>query len=156
MKTIPLTQGQVAIVDDEDYERVARFTWCLHRSGNGKLYAGRITRVRGRRRKVKLHRYLLRCRPGQLGDHRNGDGLDNRRRNLRRATHAQNNQNKKGWSAFGLKGVSRWPNGRWRARIGYHGRQRWLGMFDDRTEAAKAYDRAARKMFGEFARLNFP
>lgn len=87
-------------------------------------------------------------------DHRNGDRVDNRRANLRAATHLQNCQNArpKGQSRF--KGVSRYRE-RWHARIKVPGRRIDLGSFHDEESAARAYDVAAREHFGEFARLNF-
>jgi hypothetical protein len=95
-----------------------------------------------------------------LTDHINGDGLDNRRTNLRQATPTQNNANCgiRGHNTSGYKGVSLRPDrgNRWRATIRIHGLQYFLGLFDDVEDAARAYDAAALELFGDFARLNFP
>jgi hypothetical protein len=96
---------------------------------------------------------------GLLVDHRNLNGLDNRRSNLRLATHGENNQNKrkrKGASSryIGVSFEKRIK--KWSARIMYKGKAIWLGNFKNEIDAALAYDKAARKYYGEFARLNFP
>jgi hypothetical protein len=90
-------------------------------------------------------------------DHRNCDGLDNRRSNLRFATHAQNtlNRRKKKNAVSQFRGV--WfYKGKWGSQISSQGKRMFLGRFDNEIDAAKAYDEAARKYHGEFARLNFP
>lgn len=113
-----------------------------------------------------MHRLILGLAPGQVGDHRNGNGLDNRRENLRMATYSQNNQNARPSSkkASPFKGVSircnrfggRYKARPWAAEIHVDGRKIGLGSFPDEVSAAKAYDVAAREHFGEFAKLNFP
>ena len=115
----------------------------------GKNYAMRTD-------KVFLHRILLGF-PAEESDHVNGDGLDNRRCNLRAATHSQNNCNKPAQSrnTSGYKGVSqRKDTGRWDARVTMQGRQVCLGSFDTPEKAAEAYDKAALELQGEFARPN--
>lgn len=148
MKEIPLTQGFVALVDDQDYWDLITYEWCVAR---------RPTNVYARSAKVLMHRHIL-GRPDGDVDHRNGNGLDNRRENLRVTSRRLNNANARhrgGSSQF--KGVS-WDigRGRWQAGICAAGRRIALGRFDDETEAALAYDAAARHAFGEFAALNFP
>ena len=105
-----------------------------------------------------MHRLILGCGPGEEVDHRNGNGLDNRRGNLRPATHALNQANVRRVRAkSGFKGVSRWvrPSPRpWRAHITVKGRMKFLGAFATPEEAARAYDAAARELFGEFACTN--
>jgi hypothetical protein len=101
----------------------------------------------------RLHRIIF--DDGKLRDHRNGDGLDNRRRNLRVATVSQNNANSHSTAASGYRGVYRHA-AQWRAAISVQGQLFYPGSFDDPILAARAYDAAARKHFGEFARLNFP
>lgn len=161
MKEIQLTQGKVALVDDEDYERVTGAgKWYAAKNSNGKgWYAQRVSGPKPRKT-IQLHRFLLN-EPIQEVDHRNGDGLDCRRRNLRIAGIVGNRQNrgKRSTNTSGFKGVF-FQAGKWRARLGLGPRgsvtRLSLGMFDTREGAARAYDAAAREHHGEFAHLNFP
>lgn len=159
MRTIPLTQGKVAFVDDEDLERVmAAGPWHLWRARSGRrtMYAKHSSNRLPNQMTVLLHRFILGAEPGQLIDHINGDGLDNRRANLRFCSASQNiqNQGKAHTGTSRFKGVH-WNRARcrWYARGGPH--QRYLGSYDVEEEAARAYDVAARDAFGEYARLNF-
>jgi hypothetical protein len=157
VRTIPLTQGQVALVDDADYEWLSAFKWYASKTRSGDYYAVRNVRAGGQRRTFRLHQAIL---PGVPEvDHRNQDKLDNQRHNLREATRAQNQANKGVGSTntSGFKGVY-WHKhaGKWRALIWSGGRQRQIGSFETSKEAAEAYDRAAIKTFGSFAYLNFP
>lgn len=99
MKTLPLSQGKVALLDDEDYERAAQFKWSATLNAKPgrkeKWYAHRKERFEGRIRTVYLHRWLVACPPGFVVDHRNADGLDNQRENLRIVTQAENLRNVK-------------------------------------------------------------
>jgi hypothetical protein len=154
---IPLTRGLVAVVDPEDAERVLAFgKWHVAVGGRGRtVYARTWLRPNGRRQVgVLLHTFLT---GWPRTDHIDGDGLNNRRSNLRPATNAQNMRNAplRRDSVSGYKGVA-WDKYRWRAHIRVDGRRLHLGMFADPAEAARAYDAAAREHFGEFARLNFP
>lgn len=156
MKEISLTQGKVTLVDDGDYETLARFKWHAHRQPQGIFYAERECRVHGRQKTIKMHQVIMQAKGI---DHWDGDGLNNQRSNLRVATTAQNQANRVRLvtNTSGRRGVS-WSRKmmRWRARIGVDGSVRHLGFFDDLDEAARVYDTAARQFFGEFARLNFP
>lgn len=105
--------------------------------------------------KMYLHRFILQPPPGLLGDHKNGDGLDNRRENLRVATKGQNNVNRPVKNATGFRGVSRRPR-YFVAYICIDGRGFHLGCFKTPEQAARAFDAAALAHWGEFARLNFP
>lgn len=150
---VPLTQGFVAVVDADDYERVMTAgTWQARPSARS-AYAQRTIYFPGGRRTLGLHTFLT---GWARVDHRNGDGLDNRRKNLREATAKQNSANRQLNlnSATGFKGVGL-DRGRWRARIQVDGRLQHLGSFDTPEEAAHAYDAAALELFGEFARPNF-
>ena len=163
---IQLSQGQVAIIDAEDSRRVLRYRWYAHKDkkANGSWYAWTKTRKRkiGLRRRVKLHRFILLAPEDIEVDHVDGDGLNNRRCNLRLATRKQNRSNTGPLpnSSSGFKGVtwekprSRNARGYWRAQIKQNGRNRHLGQFQTEEEAAAAYDAAASKAFGEFAWLN--
>ena len=159
MKEIPLTQGYVALVDDDDYEVLMRYIWyAVKPTMSTSFYAMRWVRFPdGTRKGIYMHREVLSVPPGMQTDHRNRNGLDNRRGNLRACTRAQNNANrpKRPGCTSRFKGVS-WDNheGRWRATIKLNGPQVQLGQFDDERDAARAYNAAATKHFGEFALLN--
>lgn len=155
-REIPLTQGKVTLVDDADFDWLSQWKWRYHSTG----YAIR------RRQKadgpgsenIRMHRLILSPIPeGYEPDHIDGDGLNNQRANLRLATHSQNHANRgmQRNNTSGFKGVS-WQKKRkkWEARIRVNGHNVYLGYFDDIIEAARAYNRAAVKHFGEFARLN--
>lgn len=154
-RAVPLTQGKHTIIDEEDWDRVGPFKWWVQRSLNT-WYARRHERDQdGKKRLVALHRFLLCAPPGTFVDHINGDGLDNRKANLRFATHSQNHQNRrrrgKGRSRY--KCVS-FQGSTWRAYIFVNKRLLNLGRFHAEEEAARAYDAAAREHFGEFACTN--
>jgi hypothetical protein len=152
-----LTHGMVALVDPADAELVLRYTWRAHHS-HRTVYARRSLQRRpdGRRPQQYMHTLIT---GWPLVDHINGDGTDNRRSNLRKATVGQNNANvrKRIGTSSQYKGV-RWRTDtrRWQARIRAARELRHLGFFSDEMDAAVAYDDAARIAFGEFARLNFP
>lgn len=157
MKTIELTQGKIAIVDDEDFAYLAQFKWFAHFDGTN-WYAQRNSPYKnGKRTVIHMHRVVLGA-PDELEvDHRDGDGLNNRRLNLRLATHAKNKCNARIQhnSSSGYKGVS-WhkKTQRWQARITSNGTLIHLGVFDSPLDAANAYDEAALRYHGEYARLN--
>jgi hypothetical protein len=155
-RRIKLTKGQYTIVDVEDYPKLAGDEWQFYESESKNFYAVRLDK----NKLVKMHREIMNNPVGLFVDHKNGNGLDNRKKNLRIATPAQNNYNsrKRGGNVSSkYKGVSKIKkNNRWRAYITIAGpKQKHLGYFDNEIEAAKAYDGAAKELFGEFARLNF-
>jgi hypothetical protein len=156
-KKIPITGGLFALVDERDYVFLRLFNWFSTDRGDGVFRAAR--KAIGLDENVYMHREIMQAPEGLEVDHENGDTLDNRRGNLRIATHAQNMRNMKRHkdNASGFKGVS-WHAAmrQWRSVIWVDNKQRHLGMFNDRVAAAKAYDSAALKFFGQFARLNFP
>jgi hypothetical protein len=159
MKTeVPLTQGYIAIVDAEDAALVAGHRWSAFKA-RGKVYAVR-TRVE-KPRMVFMHRLILGAPQGITVDHVDGDGLNNTRANLRLATVAQNCRNtpkkRDASSTSRYKGVGyRATEQSWRAKITVNRKRVYLGNFHSEMDAARAYDAAARRYFGEFALLNFP
>lgn len=154
---IPLTKGKVALVDEADSARVLGFgKWSAQYSGYGTLWYA----VSSKLGRTYLHRFVLGVPRGTVVDHISGDGLDCRRANLRIASLSQNNANRDKPSTREFtsqyKGVTRNQRGRWIAKIKADGGQLVLGTFDTERDAACAYDAAARILFGEFARCNFP
>lgn len=149
--SIPLTRGMVALVDDADSAAVLAASSWYASLCDGKWYARHWAGGRAE----SMHTFLMGV--AQV-DHVNGDGLDNRRANLRPATSSQNSANRMRGSnnVSGFKGVGIYRNGRWRACIGRERRQIHLGYFDTAQEAARAYDVAARDLYGEFGAFNFP
>ena len=155
-RQIQLTQGKVALVDDADYETIARFKWFAHRCGRRRdLYYARRNTVSGGVRGVSLmHREVLGAAYGVLVDHRDHDGLNNRRDNLREATRTQNAQNSASRSSntSGVQGVCfHIGHQRWRARITVHGERIHLGHFAAFEEAVRVRRAAELEYFGEFA-----
>jgi len=151
VKEIPLTRGRVVVVDDEDFAALAAHRWCLWSNGKHE-YAMREASGRT----VLMHRVILGAEKGQVVDHKNHNGLDNRRENLRLCSSQQNNFNTRplrGTSKY--KGVSlEKRTGRWRAFIRVSYKKVALGYFASEVEAAAAYDRAAREHHGQFAYTN--
>lgn len=154
-REIALTQGKVAIVDDEDYARVASHRW--HFAYNESLKGGYACTYIDKRLK-QMHRFLLDANPDTFVDHANRDTLDNRRSNLRLATAQQNacNRRKKGGSLSKYIGVYQVSSGRWRAYVYVNRKRINAGYFEVEIEAALAHDRLAIQHHGAFASLNFP
>lgn len=151
MKQIELTRGKVALVDDDVFDYMSQWTWCTVKSGN-KFYAfsgGGIL----------MHRIITEAPDDMFVDHINGNGLDNRRKNLRICTPAENTANRKKNknNTSGFKGVY-WRSKKrlFEASIRKDKKYHYLGYFELAIDAALAYDAAAKKLFGEFALLNFP
>ncbi|MFH0938247.1 MAG: HNH endonuclease [Planctomycetota bacterium] len=158
MKQIKLTQGQVALVDNEDYERLSAHKWYAMKVRSGRFYAVRSTGKNPHRKRVLMAREILNAPAGTEVDHVSGDTLDHRRSNLRLATHAENQRNRGKYqnNTSGLKGVSYDSTRRkWRAQIKVNGKVIYLGHFADTTDAARTYDGAALQLHGAFARMNF-
>jgi hypothetical protein len=161
MKVIELTQGRVAIVDDEDFERLAQWRWNYYKERTNGGYAHRTTsRINGKRHHLLMHREIMSPIPnGMEVDHINGDKLDNRRCNLRYSTPRQNRHNRTRYSnsTTGFKGVSLKKDKKtkpFQAHICDRWKKHHLGYFDTPEEAAEAYNHAAIRLHGSFARLN--
>jgi hypothetical protein len=155
-REITLAKGQVAIVDDEDFERVNAKHWMPRKDSNS-WYAIRHEQTLLRKTTIMMHRFILGADSGTEIDHWNGNGLDNRKENLRVATKSQNaaNRFKQGGSSK-YKGVSWYaPLGQWRSRIKKDKHDIHIGYFDVEEDAARAYDEKAQELFGEYARTNF-
>ena len=155
MRRLHIEHGLCAVVDDRDYEWLRHFRWHLSRSGQ-RHYAVAGTDVASG---MPMHRMILKPPDNLSIDHINGNGLDNRRANLRLATQQQNMWNRRGKrnTSSRFKGVS-WKTDqqKWYAAIYVDKQDLHLGRFDDEMEAARAYDAAAHEHFGGYARLNFP
>ena len=156
---VPLSDGNFVTIDETDHPLVSQFSW---RPLRGKTTTYAVTWPKGQRKTRKvllLHRLLLDAQPHEEIDHRDRDGLNCTRKNLRHATRQQNNRNQ-GLSKIntsGYKGVC-WDKSRglWQANIKDQGKTLYLGRFSDPVAAARAYDTKARELSGAFARLNFP
>jgi len=158
MREIPLTKGYIAIVDDEDYKLLMPFKWQAAVRKNGCVYASRdIVSVDGKSKKLLMHRVIMNATEGKFVDHRNGDTLDNQKCNLRLCTKSQNgmNRGKQRNNTSGYCGVFE-QRGSFMARVKIDGENKYLGTYPTAIEAAYAYDIAAEKYHGEFAKLNFP
>ncbi len=158
MKEIKLSQGKVALVDDEDFEYLNQFKWFAHKA-RGIYYADRHSpRSHYKRTFIRMHREILKLKDSRIMvDHINHNGLDNRRENLRSCTNQQNGMNRKSVknSSSEFKGVS-WHsvNKNWLVQIQKGKDKFYLGYFSSETDAARAYNKKAQELFGEFANLN--
>jgi hypothetical protein len=159
-RRIYLGEGEWTILDQQDYSRFSHFKWHLRHGRKGNYYAVRSFKAgSGRIKLAYLHREIIEPPPGFLVDHRNLNPLDNRRDNLRPATRSQNRVNcrrDKSKTTSRFVGVHfEKARNRWVAQTHYQGKTINLGRFKNEIDAAHAYDHAARKYHGEFARLNF-
>lgn len=159
---IPLSQGKYAIVDSADFDMVSQFKWCYVSNGRGYATRGITRRHKKTGGKdehitIQMHRFILNAKPGEFVDHISGDGLDNRRSNIRLVSNAENSRNRllgKN-NKSGFKGVH-WDkyHGRFVVRIRVNGRSEYAGSSKLAEEAARIYDEAAIKHYGKFAKTN--
>ena len=153
MKKIPLTRGRFALVDDEDFEELNKYKWCMSAKG----YAVRTSYTNDGKALVRMHQAIMGIKAGHEIDHIFGNTLDNRKSQLRFVTPSQNCMNRKirHTSKSGLKGIDWNKNSKkWRARITLNNKTISLGLFVDKNKARDAYDAAAIKYHGEFAKTN--
>lgn len=154
---IPLSRGLVAVIDAVDLRRILQHKWCASVGRSGTYAVTNVIKSDGRRTMIKMHRLITDARPGQLVDHRNHNGLDNRRENLRLCDPSQNGGNarpsKRNKSGYRGVGLHRQTN-KWRAYIEVNRKLQHLGLFDDPWDAAQVYNAAAREAWGEFAYQN--
>ncbi len=155
MKKIKLTQGKYALVDDCDFEWLNKWKWFY---GNGGYAARNSPTVNGKRKAIYMHRVIMKTPEGEETDHKDMNGINNQRGNLRTCTKSQNCMNRRRYknSISKYKGVS-WKKetGRWGASIKFNQKQLHIGYFTCEEKAGKAYDKLAKELFGEFAYLNF-
>jgi hypothetical protein len=171
VKNIELTQGQFAIVDDEDFAMLSAYKWHAHK-GKGKIYYaisnidigeraerkffnGRLYNARKITTCIKMHRLIMKPPKNMVIDHINGNGLDNRKENLRVCSPAQNNLNstKKAQASSKYKGVRK-HQGKWDARISINKETIYLGRFNSVINAATAYNIGAAIYHKQFAKFN--
>lgn len=162
MKQIPLTKGVFATVDDIDFDWLNKWKWLAKKDGHkNNYYAYRTLRKsegENPKKAIFMHRMLIEVPDGYMVDHVDGNGLNNCRSNLRLCTNSQNQHNRKPnkRSTSKYKGV-KWNkhNNAWHAGLMCNKTKYNIGYFKDEAEAAKAYDKKAKELYGEFARLNF-
>lgn len=153
MKEIMLTGGHVAVVDDDNFETFSRFSWYPVIGRSGVIYATK-------KHKQLMHKLVFCVEASQLVDHINGNGLDNRRNNLRACSKSQNTtyaRKIRSTNTSGFRGVCPFRDSQtnpWRASITVGGKQNHLGLFTNPIDADKAYNNAASAYFGAFAKLN--
>jgi hypothetical protein len=159
MKTIPLSAGRVAIVDDEDFACLSKHKWSLTVGPTGKEYAHRRAKKHEseKPRQIAMHRVIMGIhnQPKAVTvDHINGDGLDNRRENLRICKLGENSRNLNvAWGKYGIRGVQKQSNGKWRARIRFEYRLYHIGNFSSERDASIAYAFASKVFHGEYGSL---
>lgn len=157
MKKISLSQGRFALIDAEDFEFLNQWEWCYSRGyALRNEYIGMID-GKQKAKRIPMHRLVNKTPDDLQTDHINGDKLDNRKCNLRSCTSSQNHMNKKSPknSTSKYKGVHWYKKGKkWKSEIRINKKGQYLGYFKSEIEAAKAYNKAAIELFGEFAKLN--
>ena len=144
----------VALVDNEDYNFFNRWNWYAW-SSRGIFYAARTIKVNGKTKTIHLHREIMRTPENLKIDHRDGNGLNCQRHNMRNCTHSQNMSNRKPCGTSKYLGVYIYRSKYIQVKITINGRSTYLGSSKNEEDAARIYDKAALKYHGEFANLNF-
>lgn len=156
-KEIPLTQGKYAIVDDEDFEELNRYKWYAHKDKNTFYAMRHVTKEEAKKEgrstrdtTIYMHQQILGKKEGYQIDHVNGNGSDNRRKNLRYVTNRQNAQNRHINKSSQYPGVS-WhkQSQKWRMRIRINGKEIHLGLFTNEYDAFLAYKNAVKTLTGQ-------
>ena len=149
---IPLNNGKVMLIDKEDYHKIENAFSIVGRS----RYASALFLIEGATKMVAVHKLIMNTPEGFVVDHKNQNGLDNRKENLRICTSAENSRNRVANrnNRFGYKGVAESFNGKYVSQIGFEGKTYYGGTFNTVIEAAKSYNEMAIKYHGEFAWLN--
>jgi hypothetical protein len=154
MKTISLTKGYNTLVDDDDYDELSKYKWSTDYNNDHCIYAFRTVN----KRSIRMHQHIMGTAnlKGIIVDHKNGNGLDNQKINLRIATKQQNafNSRPKTYLPKGVTKLSRLRTRPFQARIAINGQQIHLGYYSTQYDAANAYNIAAQRYFGEFAKSN--
>lgn len=154
MKEIKLSQNKIAIVDNDNYERLNRFKWYANYDGYN-WYARRKINIDGKQKTIYMHREVMNVPKGVFIDHINGDSLDNRRENLRFCTNQQNQCNRDAQknNKLGIKGIRlHEARKKFEARIKVNGKSIYLGYYTNLDDADSVYRKAEEKYFGKFAR----
>ena len=153
MKLIQLTQGQFAMVDDEDFEELNKYKWFANWHYNS-FRAVRGVKINGKKKSLQMHRVVMNAQDGDTIDHIDRVTLNNQKSNLRFCTSSQNQHNRKinSNNTTEFKGVS--PNGKgYKAQIHLNGKQIYLGIRSTPEEAYELYKEASKKYHGEFGRV---
>ena len=156
MKEINLTQGKFAQVDDEDFEYLSQWKWCAHnkRDKNHNYYAVRQNWFNGKSHLIKMHRVIMNTPDNMQVDHKDRNGLNNQKSNLRFCTRGQNSVNRVSYGVLKLKGV-RSHGKKYTLNITINKKVTYFGTFDTKEDAARKHDEIAKIIHGEFAVLNY-